>query len=113
MHIWLTGAFGDNDLLTLFPGLRVLRYEDVWARADRRAKRIDERLVRLVAEKPLTRSEGFIWEARAVAAGASVCWDAVLLRCEADSWKFTREKCPNTAAASAVAGAAVAASLIF
>lgn len=112
-RVWPAGTFGDNELLSFFGGLRVLRYEDVWGRADWSVKKIDERLVRLVAEKPLPRSEGCVWEARAVAAGASVCWETALLRCEADGWKFTREKCPNTATGSAVAGAAGEASLVF
>ncbi len=41
------------------------------------------------------KAAGCIWEGRAVAAGASVCWDTALLRCGADGWNFTREKCPR------------------
>ena len=94
-RVWPTGTFGDNELLSTFPGLRVLKYEDVWARPDWSVKKVEERLVRLVAEKPRSLPEGCLWEGRAVASGASVCWETVVLRCEAAGWKFTREKCPG------------------
>ena len=80
-------------MLTLFPGLRVLRYEDVWARPDWSAKKLDERLVRLPAEKPLPRESGFLWEGRTVAAGGVVCWGTVTFRCREDGWQFTQEAC--------------------
>ena len=51
-RVWPAGTFANNELISLFPGLRVLRYEDVWARPDWSARQIDERLVRLIAEKP-------------------------------------------------------------
>lgn len=44
-----SGGFADNELLTLFPGLRVLRYEDSPGIADFGKTR--DRLVRLAAEK--------------------------------------------------------------
>ncbi len=94
-RVWPTGTFGNNELLLLFSGLRVIKYEDVWARPDWSVKKLEERLVRLVAEKPPPKAAGCIWEGRAVAAGASVCWDTALLRCGADGWNFTREKCPR------------------
>ena len=56
MRVWPAGTFADNELVLLFPGLRVLRYEDVWARPDWSAMKVDERLVRLIAEKPLPRT---------------------------------------------------------
>jgi len=31
MRVWPTWTFRDNKLLSLFAGLRLLRYEDVWA----------------------------------------------------------------------------------
>lgn len=92
-RVWPTGTFGDNELVSLFPGLRVLRYEDVWARPDWSVKKLDERLVRLVAEKPSPKNVGCIWEGKPIAEGDSVCWESALLRCEADGWKFSREKC--------------------
>ncbi len=94
-QVWPTGTFGNNELLSLFSGLRVIKYEDVWARPDWSVKKLEERLVRLVAEKAPPKAAGCIWEGRAVAAGASVCWDTALLRCGADGWNFTREKCPR------------------
>lgn len=92
-RVWPTGTFGDNELISLFPGLRVLRYEDVWSRPDWSAKKLDERLVRLLAEKPLPKTSGCLWEGRSVAEGGSACWDTALLRCETDGWRFTQEKC--------------------
>lgn len=94
-RVWPAGTFGDNELLSLFSGLRVTKYEDVWARPDWSVTKRDERLVRLVAEKPLPTAAGCVWAGRAVVKGAEVCWETALLRCEADGWKFTREKCPR------------------
>lgn len=92
-RVWPAGTFGDNELLSLFAGLRVLRYEDVWARPDWSVMKLDERLVRLVAEKPIPRTGGCVWEGKAVPAGGNACWETALLRCEPEGWKFTREKC--------------------
>lgn len=92
-RVWPTGTFADNELLTLFPGLRVLRYEDLWAKPDWSVKKVDERLVRLLAEKPAERPVGCLWEGKAITVGGTACWDTALLRCQADGWKFTREKC--------------------
>jgi SAM-dependent methyltransferase len=92
-RVWPAGAFGDNELLSVFPSLRVLRYEDVWARPDWSAKQLDERLVRLLAEKPLPKAQGCVWDGKETAEGSSVCWESALLRCTAEGWRFTREKC--------------------
>ena len=91
--MWPAGTFADNELVSLFPGLRVLRYEDVWARPDWSAMKIDERLVRLFAEKPLPRAPGCMWEGNIIPDGGTACWEVVTLRCTADGWQFTREKC--------------------
>ena len=92
-RVWPAGTFGDNELLSLFKGLRVLRYEDVWARPDWGAQNLDERLVRLLAEKPIPAEPGCSWKAKPVLVGASVCWDTAVLRCRPDGWQFTQEKC--------------------
>lgn len=92
-RVWPTGTFANNELLSLFPGLRVLKYEDVWAQPDWSVKKLDERLVRLVAEKPRPKAAGCIWEGKTVAEGAEVCWDSTLLRCGADGWIFNGKKC--------------------
>jgi len=92
-RVWPAGTFEDNELITLFPGLRVLRYEDVWARPDWSARGVDERLVRLVAEKPQPKPDGCLWNGKPVAAGDSTCWETSLLRCRTDGWQFTRERC--------------------
>ncbi len=92
-RVWPAGSFTDNELLLLFPGLRTLRYEDLWAQPDWSAKKIDERLVRLMAEKPTLRQAGCVWESRPVEEGATVCWDTAVLQCASSGWVFTREKC--------------------
>jgi SAM-dependent methyltransferase len=88
------GLFDDNDLLFLFPGLRVLRYEDVWARSDWQAERLNERLVRLLAEKPRVEEPGCLWAGKAVPEGGAMCWDhAVRFLCQEGGWLFTHESC--------------------
>jgi 2-polyprenyl-3-methyl-5-hydroxy-6-metoxy-1,4-benzoquinol methylase len=92
-RVWPAGTFQDNELLSLFAGLRVLRYEDVWALPDWSAKKVAERLVRLVAEKPMPRLSGCAWEGKEVGVGSGACWEGLLLRCEANGWRITREQC--------------------
>ncbi len=92
-RVWPAGTFANNELITLFPGLRVLRYEDVWARPDWSAKRLDERLVRLFAEKPVPPLSGCIWDGKPIHEGGTACWEVVTFRCAADGWQLTHEKC--------------------
>ena len=70
-QVWPAGTFDNNELISLFPGLRVLRYEDVWARPDWTTKPMDARLVRLFAEKPLPKESGCVWEGGAIAEGGA------------------------------------------
>jgi SAM-dependent methyltransferase len=86
-RIWPAGAFANNELLSLFPSLRVLRYEDLWARPYWSAKKLDERLVRLFAEKPLPTDPGCLWEGKLVPEGGAACWELVLLQCTAAGWQ--------------------------
>jgi SAM-dependent methyltransferase len=92
-RVWPAGTFGNNELLSLFPRLRVLRYEDVWARSDWSAQQLHERLVRLVAEKPRPRLAGCTWEKKEMVEGEVVCWGPVTFRCTGEGWQFTRDKC--------------------
>ncbi len=92
-RVWPAGAFADNELVTLFAGLRVLRYEDVWARPDWSAKKRDERLVRLIAEKPAPRAVGCAWEGKPVEVGGTACFVTVTLQCKADGWEVSGGKC--------------------
>jgi hypothetical protein len=92
-RVWPAGKFGDNELVGLFPGLRVLRYEDVWSRPDWSAKGLDERLVRLFAEKPLPRERGCLWEGKTIPEGGTACFGIVTFRCEMSGWQVSREKC--------------------
>jgi len=86
-RVWPAGTFTNNELMSLFPSLRVLRYEDVWARPDWSAKKLDERLVRLFAEKPQPREPGCLWEGKPVPEGGAVCWEALALQCTAAGWQ--------------------------
>jgi len=94
-RVWPEGGlFADNELLTLFPGLRVLRYEDFWAVPDWQAEGLQERLVHLIAEKPSAPETGCLWKEKIVQEGGDVCWDhAVKFRCVDDGWVFTHEGC--------------------
>jgi SAM-dependent methyltransferase len=92
-RVWPAGTFADNELALLFPGLRILRYEDVWALSDWSAMKLEERLVRLFAEKPVPRATGCVWKGNIIPEGGRACWQRVMFRCMADGWQFTREQC--------------------
>ncbi len=92
-RVWPTGSFENNELVGLFAGLRVLRYEDVWARPDWSAKGLDERLVRLFAEKPPARETGCLWESKPVVEGEKVCWGLVSLECGETGWRMVKGNC--------------------
>jgi SAM-dependent methyltransferase len=92
-RVWPAGTFSNNELISLFPMLRVLKYEDAWARPDWSARQVDERLVRLVAEKPVPPMLGCIWDGRPQTEGQAVCWGALRLQCTSDGWHFSRGKC--------------------
>jgi len=92
-QVWPAGTFRNNELVSLFPGLRALRYEDVWARPDWSAVTQDQRLVRLFAEKSLPQEPGCLWEGKPAREGSSVCWQTMVFRCGQEGWLFTRDKC--------------------
>lgn len=92
-RVWPTGSFENNELAGLFTELRVLRYEDVWAKPDWSAKGLDERLVRLFAEKPVARETGCLWEGKAAAVGKEVCWGPVSLVCGETGWRVVKGSC--------------------
>ena len=94
-RVWPEGGlFGNNELPTLFPDLRVLRYEDFWGVPDWQAERIEERIVHLIAEKPSPAEPGCLWKGKVVPEGGDICWDkAVKFRCTDGGWLFTRQSC--------------------
>jgi SAM-dependent methyltransferase len=92
-RVWLAGTFANNELIALFPELRVLKYEDLWARPDWSARQIDERLVRLVAEKTAPPPPGCLWDGKVQTEGRHVCWGALKLTCTKDGWQVSRDKC--------------------
>lgn len=87
-RVRLTGSvFKDNELVQAFPGLRVLRYEDVWAKQDWGAQlEGNNRLVRLLAQKPLPPSGNCEWEKRTYSPGDEACWGRLRVRCSAQGW---------------------------
>ena len=95
--VWPEGElFGDNELLSLFPGLRVLRYEDFWGLPDWQAEGVHERLIRLLAEKSQVEEPGCLWKSKVVPEGGEICWDqAVRFRCTDGGWEFTHQNCKS------------------
>jgi len=94
-RVWPEGGlFADNELPTLFPGLRVLRYEDFWGIPDWQGEELQERIVHLIAEKPDIPEPGCLWKGQIVQESGNVCWDhATKFRCVDGGWVFTHERC--------------------
>ena len=81
------GWFEDNELLRVFPSLRVLRYEDVLAKQDWGFQMIEpNRLVRFAAAVPAPEPSGCRWEGAAHKEGETVCWGPGMWRCESEGW---------------------------
>ena len=81
------GWFEDNELLRLFPTLRVLRYEDVLAKQDWGFQMIEpNRLVRYAAVRPAPEPPGCRWEGKAYGNSEKVCWGPGLWRCDTNGW---------------------------
>lgn len=94
LRVWPEGTYSDNELIGLFSGLRVLRYEDAWGRPDWQARNLNERLVRLFAQKPAPREQGCLWENRRITEGDNVCWDGMVkFQCGLKGWIFTHQPC--------------------
>lgn len=88
------GLFANNELLFLFPTLRVLRYEDFWGVPDWQVEKIQERMVRLLAEKPKDEQPGCIWKGKSVPENGEACWDrSVKFQCIDGGWIFTHQHC--------------------
>jgi SAM-dependent methyltransferase len=83
----VSGWFDDNELLSVFKTLRVLRYEDVLAKQDWGFQMIEpNRLVRFAAARPGTEPPGCRWEGKAYTEGETVCWGPGRWRCDPDGW---------------------------
>jgi SAM-dependent methyltransferase len=103
LRVWPEGTYYDNELIELFSGLRVIRYEDACTpprtphcrgKPDWQAKQLDERLVRLFAEKPSPPEYGCFWENKRIAERETVCWDGVVkFQCGHKGWIFTHQPC--------------------
>lgn len=92
----LPGGLGNNELLGLFPGLRVLQYEDVEAPAEWGGMLgSGNRIVRLLAQRPDDKPTGCRFEGRPFQRGETVCWGNLKLRCDANGWA-RGESCENS-----------------
>ncbi|MEX2263805.1 MAG: class I SAM-dependent methyltransferase [Bryobacteraceae bacterium] len=91
----MAGWFEDNELLKLFPLLRVLHYEDVLAKQDWGFQMIEpNRLVRFAAVRSVPEPPGCRWEGKAYKEGESVCWGPQQWRCDPNGWARTGD-CPK------------------
>ena len=75
--VWPEGTYHDNELLSLFPGLRVIQDQDVWDHPDWQAQHLEERILRMLAAKPGLPRPGCLWEGRWLKEVSTVCWDRV------------------------------------
>jgi len=81
------GWFEDNELLRLFPTLRVLRYDDILAKQDWGFQMIEpNRLVRFAAVRPTPEPPGCRWEGKAYKESETVCWGPGRWRCDTNGW---------------------------
>jgi SAM-dependent methyltransferase len=86
------GWFDDNELLRVFPGLRVLRYEDLSAKQDWGFQMIEpNRLVRFAAAVPAPDPPGCRWEGAAYKEEEYVCWGPGRWRCDPQGWSRAGE----------------------
>ena len=82
-----TGWFEDNELLRLFPTLRVLRYDDILAKQDWGFQMIEpNRLVRYAAVCPVPEPSGCRWEGKAYEESETVCWGPGRWSCDKNGW---------------------------
>lgn len=92
----LPGGLGNNELIGLFPGLRVLQYEDVETPAEWGGLLgSGNRIVRLLAQWPDGKPPGCRFEGRPFQRGETVCWGNLKLRCDANGWA-RGESCENS-----------------
>jgi len=90
----MAGWFEDNELLRVFPSLRVLRYEDVLAKQDWGFQMVEpNRLVRYAAVRAVAEPAGCRWEGKAYKESESVCWGPGRWRCDSDGWRRAGD-CP-------------------
>ena len=81
------GTLGNNEALQLFSDFRILRYEDVYAKADWGIEFPKNRLVRLLAQKGDPPQPGCDWKGSAKKDGEEVTWGVMRLRCTATGWQ--------------------------
>jgi SAM-dependent methyltransferase len=84
----MSGGLTDNELLRSFADFRILHYEDTWAKQDWGLQLGPEnRLARLLAQKPASAVTGCSWQGRAYDQGGKVCWGAIQMRCGTSGWE--------------------------
>lgn len=84
----MSDGLGDNELLRTFADFRILHYEDTWAKQDWGLQLGPEnRLVRLLAQKPTSEVTGCRWEGSAYEQDGQVCWGTIQMRCGTAGWE--------------------------
>jgi len=92
----LPGGLENNELIGLFPGLRVLQYEDVETPAEwGGVLGGGNRIVRLLAQRPDAKPPGCRFEGRPFQRGETVWWGNLKLRVEANGCA-RGEACENS-----------------
>ena len=92
----LGGGYHDNELFRVFERYRILDYEDVQDRQDwGRQYGETNRLVRVLAQKPVPGDPGCSWESRSYNAGDSMCWGA-RWKCGSEGWEYAGPCDPAT-----------------
>ena len=80
-------TFDSNELLHLFPGFRILHYEDVLDVPDWGNRGGKERLVRLLAQKEIPDAPvQCAWEQKIFGEGEIICLRSMQFRCEKRGW---------------------------
>ena len=81
------------ELMSLFAPYRFVRYEEAtgshdWGLTLGR----DQRIVRLLAQRPEPAPVGCVWSEKPFAVGATACWTErnFLMRCDVDGWRYSK-----------------------
>jgi SAM-dependent methyltransferase len=84
----LGGGYRNNELLQVLKDYRILIYEDVQDRQDWGLPYgATNRLVRVLAQKPLPAPQGCEWEGKAYDSGKPICFGVTRWTCAADGWQ--------------------------
>lgn len=84
----LGGGYHNNELFQVLKDYRMLVYEDVQDRQDWGLPYdATNRLVRVLAQKPVTLPPGCSWEGQTYKGGESMCWGVTRWACGVEGWE--------------------------